>query len=52
VHAPHKPPTHCSYAYSWRAPLHPGQLPVVRAIPPSAAANKVPRKVGKGLYQV
>lgn len=46
VHVP------CSYAYTWRPPRAPGALPLVRAVPPSAAAAKVPRKLGKSLYEV
>jgi hypothetical protein len=42
----------CSYAYTWRPPLQPGVLPLVRLIPPSAAASDVPRKLGKGMYDV
>ncbi len=38
----------CSYAFAWHAPGEHAAVPVVQAIQPSAAPNKIPRKVGKG----
>ncbi|GAB4819746.1 hypothetical protein N2152v2_006792 [Parachlorella kessleri] len=41
------------YAYTWQPGQHPGAPPIVEAIPPSAAAHKVPRRAmpAKRAYQ-
>ncbi|GBF96111.1 hypothetical protein Rsub_08987 [Raphidocelis subcapitata] len=38
------------YAFTWRAPLSPDGLPALAAIPPAAAAARVPRRLARGAY--
>lgn len=43
--------SHCRSVFSWENPANPRQgLPMLRLIPPSAAANKVPERPGIRSY--